>query len=96
LISPPIAVFAKAPAKVVQGAVRLHGLASSPTPDTQVRVAWARAGDAERIAMLAIARAFQNNAFIITSGIVVDRILRRHEVTRPELQIVTFTVSDKQ
>src|SRR5262245_8272316 len=39
LISPPPAVFEMAPAKVLHGAVRLHGLASSPTPDTQVRVA---------------------------------------------------------
>src|SRR3954471_12856660 len=44
LISPPAAVLEIAPAKVLQGAVRLHGLASSPTPDTQVRVAWAWAG----------------------------------------------------
>lgn len=44
-ISPPPAVFEIAPAKVLHGAVRLHGLASSPTPDTQVRdaCAWARA-----------------------------------------------------
>jgi hypothetical protein len=28
-----------APANVLHGAVRLHGFASSPTPDTQVRVA---------------------------------------------------------
>ena len=41
LISPPVAVFEMAPAKVLQGAVRLHGLASSPTPETQVRVACA-------------------------------------------------------
>ena len=41
LISPPVAVLEIAPAKVLQGAVRLHGLASSPTPETQVRVAWA-------------------------------------------------------
>ena len=27
--------------QVLHGAVRLHGLASSPTPETQVRVAWA-------------------------------------------------------
>jgi hypothetical protein len=33
-----------APAKVLQGAVRLQGLTSSPTPETQVRVAWAWAG----------------------------------------------------
>jgi hypothetical protein len=38
LISPPAAVFEIAPAKVLHGAVRLHGLASSPTPETQVRV----------------------------------------------------------
>jgi hypothetical protein len=31
LISPPEAVFEIAPANVLQGAVRLHGLASSPT-----------------------------------------------------------------
>src|SRR5438045_2071796 len=43
LISPPIAVFEKAPGKVLHGAVRLHGLASSPTPETQVRVACASA-----------------------------------------------------
>ena len=39
LISPPAAVLEMAPAKVLQGAVRLHGLASSPTPETHVRVA---------------------------------------------------------
>src|SRR6516225_127581 len=44
LISPAGAVFEMAPAKVLHGAVRLHGLASSPTPETQVRVAWAWAG----------------------------------------------------
>src|SRR5215213_4610279 len=42
-ISPPGAVFEIAPEKVLQGAVRLHGLTSSPTPDTQVRVACAKA-----------------------------------------------------
>src|SRR5437588_5327146 len=41
LISPPVAVLEIAPAKVLQGAVRLQGFASSPTPDTQVRDAWA-------------------------------------------------------
>src|SRR4051794_20156157 len=43
LISPPLAVFEIAPANVLHGAVRLHGLTSSPTPDTHVRVAWAEA-----------------------------------------------------
>ncbi len=40
-ISPPVAVFEMAPANVLHGAVRLQGFASSPTPETQVRVAWA-------------------------------------------------------
>src|ERR1044072_4135746 len=44
LISPPAAGLEMAPAKVLQGAVRPDGLASSPTPETQVRVAWALAG----------------------------------------------------
>src|SRR5215475_4174342 len=48
LISPPEAVFEMAPAKVLHGAVRLQGLASSPTPDTQVRVACASASVASR------------------------------------------------
>src|SRR4051794_17000813 len=39
LISPPLAVFEIAPANVLHGAVRLQGLASSPTPETHVRVA---------------------------------------------------------
>src|SRR5215471_17273357 len=41
LISPLTMVLEMAPAKVLHGAVRLQGLASSPTPDTQVRDAWA-------------------------------------------------------
>src|SRR4051812_38363702 len=45
LISPPAAVFEMAPANVLHGAVRLHGLASSPTPETQVRVACAWASE---------------------------------------------------
>src|SRR6267143_6172336 len=45
LISPPGAVFEIAPAKVLHGAVRLHGFTSSPTPETQVRVACAWASE---------------------------------------------------
>src|ERR1700730_14474161 len=41
LISPPDAVLEIAAATVLHGAVRLHGSASLPTPDTQVRVACA-------------------------------------------------------
>src|SRR5215468_6484635 len=44
LISPLGAVLEIAPAKVLHGAVRLHGLASSPTPETHVLVACALAG----------------------------------------------------
>src|SRR6185312_13479615 len=40
-ISPPAAVLEIAPANVLHGAVRLQGLASSPTPETQVLLAWA-------------------------------------------------------
>src|ERR1700712_1682899 len=43
-ISPLMNVFEIAPAKVLHGAVRLHGSASLPTPETKVRVAWACAG----------------------------------------------------
>src|SRR2546423_909275 len=43
LISPPAAVFEIAPGNILHGAVRLHGFASSPTPETHVRVAWAEA-----------------------------------------------------
>src|SRR6185369_2619506 len=46
LISPWAAVFEIATANVLHGAVRLHGLASSPTPETQVRVACAFATEA--------------------------------------------------
>src|SRR6201999_3601372 len=49
LISPAVAVLEIAPAKVLHGAVRLQGLTSSPTPETQVRVAWALAGADARI-----------------------------------------------
>jgi hypothetical protein len=49
LISPPVAVLEMAPAKVLHGAVRLHGLTSSPTPETQVRVAWALADPAANV-----------------------------------------------
>src|ERR671919_3122431 len=54
-ISPQAAVFEMAPAHVLQGAVRLHGLASSPTPEIHVREACACAIDTE--ANMKIARA---------------------------------------
>jgi hypothetical protein len=46
LISPPATVFEMAPAKVLHGAVLLHGFTSSPTPETQVLAACAFAGGA--------------------------------------------------
>src|SRR5262249_43560233 len=67
LISPLVAVFEIAPAKVLQGAVRLQGLASSPTPETQVRVAWAWAAGAikQRTSAAAIRLAIMLDIFII-------------------------------
>src|SRR5438132_2823946 len=64
LISPSLAVLEMAPANVLHGAVRLHGLASSPTPDTQVRVACAWASDANASTKVAI-----------TSSLIVNRNL---------------------
>src|SRR5690242_7268846 len=55
LISPLGAVFERAAANVLHGAVRLHGLASSPTPDTQVRDACAWAMGASANVTIAIA-----------------------------------------
>src|SRR5216683_2754240 len=54
------------PTLAPQGAVRLHGLASSPTPDTQVRVACAWAMDAKANVNIAIASALivNRNLFI--------------------------------
>src|SRR5438105_3314894 len=50
LISPPAAVFARAPAKVLHGEVRLQGFISSAVvmPETHVRVDAACAGAAAR------------------------------------------------
>src|SRR4029453_9855566 len=58
-ISPPMKVLEIAPAKVLQGAVRLHGLASSPTPDTHVRVACACAIDVTIKVKAATAKMFK-------------------------------------
>src|SRR5438309_7228200 len=65
-ISPSVAVFEIAPAKVLQGAVRLQGLASSPTPDTQVRVACACAMETKAKVKIttAIASIVNRNFFI--------------------------------
>jgi hypothetical protein len=90
LISPLSAVLEMAPAKVLHGAVRLHGLASSPTPDTQVREAWACAGAACSRTTSDVAASASN---IEVLGIVSSEIgasdqsksviLRRPSVARP-------------
>src|SRR5436853_404764 len=65
-ISPPAAVFEIAPAKVLHGAVRLQGFASSPTPDTQVRVACALASVLHIRHTIETARRFNvNRIFLI-------------------------------
>src|SRR5467141_2480607 len=69
-ISPPAAVFEIAPAKVLQGAVRLQGLASSPTPDTQVRVACAWAMEANANVKIAIA-----NTLIVNRNLFIWSLL---------------------
>jgi hypothetical protein len=66
-ISPPVAVLEIAPANVLHGAVRLHGFASSPTPDTHVRVACACVIDARASMNTAAASMFSviRNLFIV-------------------------------
>ena len=64
LISPPAMVLEMAPANVLQGAVRLQGLASSPTPETQVRLAWANAEEASRPNVAAAMRAATEMRFM--------------------------------
>src|SRR6266436_6522082 len=71
-ISPAGAVLEIAPAKVLHGAVRLHGLTSSPTPETQVRVAWAWAGTALRAAGSSVATTSNNIFFMFDSSVVLD------------------------
>src|SRR5262249_50087774 len=68
LISPAGAVFEIAPAKVLQGAVRLQGLASSPTPETQVRVACAWAGTLATTKTTSIARTLSTSLLFIGSS----------------------------
>src|SRR4051812_43184122 len=72
-ISPFVAVFEIAPAKVLQGAVRLHGLASLPTPDTQVRVACAFPGEAAMNIKTGPARRIGDNFCIIIPLRVIYR-----------------------
>src|ERR1700710_2319869 len=70
-ISPPAAVLEIAPANVLQGAVRLHGLASSPTPETHVRVACADAVAAVSESVTAASRLVRTTEVRITSPIAL-------------------------
>ena len=69
-------VLERAPAKVSHGAIRLHGSASLPLPDTQVRVAWALAGTADN-AVTAEARMKADIVFRCIK--LLPRVVRRIE-----------------
>src|SRR6476619_700334 len=81
LISPLDAVLEIAPAKVLHGAVRLQGFASSPTPETQVRVACALAG-----ATLSIAATIPPKSVVDIASLFMLRSLywlKTHRMIRP-------------
>src|SRR3954464_2454703 len=61
---PPAEVFEIAPAKVLQGAVRLHGNVSSPTPDTQDLVCALAGAAFNRTASIVPATAPDANVFM--------------------------------
>src|ERR1041384_6112484 len=87
LISPPPAVLEMAPAKVLHGAVRLHGFASSPTPETQVRVACALAGVTLSIAAMSPPKRVHDTAsFFIKVLLILVKILGRSFSDHPVQQ----------
>src|SRR5882672_2746097 len=99
-ISPKLAVLEIAPANVLHGAVRLHGLASSPTPDTQVRVACAWAIDAKASVKIAIASALivNRNLFIwsLLFSVEVGMAASRTRIPfRPLLRRASRVVDEK-
>src|SRR5215471_16286599 len=67
-ISPPAAVLAIAPAKVLQGAVREQGLTASATPEIHVLVACALAGDTKVIAAITAAANMPENRITFVMG----------------------------
>src|SRR5687767_1002718 len=73
-ISPPAAVFEMAPANVLHGAVLLQGFTSSPTPDTQVRVACADARPVPRSVHTTSASVVRTDCFFIC---LLKRLPRR-------------------
>src|SRR5262249_41076398 len=82
LMMPLGAVFEMAPAKVLHGAVRLHGFTSSPTPETQVRVACACAVEPQKSGASAArpiantkADCFLNMVFLIV-GLLCGMLMR--------------------
>src|SRR4029453_7561783 len=77
-ISPLAAVLEIAPAKVLHGAVRLHGLASSPTPDTHVRVAYACARGAKNTQTANTAKALRANLVSFISFLLTTPLLTTH------------------
>src|SRR5256885_7122819 len=83
-ISPQAAVLEIAPAQVLQGAVRLHGFASSPTPDTQVRDACAWASDVTAKMNVAIAKVWRvKRNLLICSLLLVLRVRGSSALTVP-------------
>src|SRR5437868_2135293 len=84
LISPPAAVLEIAPANVLQGAVRLHGLTSSPTPDTQVRVACACAAVPPNMAGISIAK-IASKIFFITVPFLVRTFCLQSRQLLPQI-----------
>src|SRR5262245_60027979 len=93
LTMPPSTVFETAPLKVLQGAVRLQLLASSPAPDTQARVTWASAGAtaAERLPTRAVATTADHAIFAMMALPAHAGELRRspkparHAISTPKL-----------
>src|SRR5258708_15431215 len=74
-ISPQAAVFEIAPAHVLHGAVRLQGLASSPTPDTHVRDAYAWAIDEKANMKISIANNLIVNRNLLIWSLLLVEIL---------------------
>src|SRR5438105_14489907 len=87
LMMPGLAVLEIAPAKVLHGAVRLHGLTSSPTPETHVRVAWAFATTVIAIESKKMREAFfiLDSSYLHVSGSQMDVWRESIRYIRPTL-----------
>lgn len=104
----PGAVLEIAPPNVLQGAVRVHGLRSSPVPDTQVRTCCARAGAAPRSkASIAATEERTNANFGMTSSpllfewsrfgrraaaVALDRVVAERDQPAPVLRSQSFRI----